>query len=88
MKENKKSIKIIVTDEEDQQISAQAQNCGLSKNAYIKQMALTGQIINSMPEAKIRSILAGIYNLAEQTDDSTTSQQLRKGADQIWLSLR
>lgn len=88
MKENRKSIKIIVTDEEDYQISTQAQICGISKNAYIKQMALVGRIVNSMPEAKIRSVLAEIYNLAEQIDDSTISKQLREEADQIWLSLR
>lgn len=88
MKENRKSIKIIVTDEEDQQISTQAQNCGISKNVYIKQMALVGRIVNSMPEAKIRSVLAEIYNLAEQIDDSAISNHLRKGADRIWLFLR
>lgn len=88
MKENSKSIKIIVTDVEDYQISTQAQNCGLSKNAYIKQMALFGQIINSMSEAKIRSILAELYNLAEQIDDFTISKKLKAGADQIWLYLK
>lgn len=86
--EKKKCIKIILSAEEDQRLSALAQNCGFSKAAYVKEMALSGNIVNSLPEATIRSILAVMYNLADQVEDVSASEQLREGAKRIWRSLK
>ena len=86
--DNKKSMKLILSIDEDNKITMFAQKCGLSKNAYIKKMALNGEISNSLQEAKARGILSQIYILAEQTDDPAISEILKRGADEIWQYLK
>ena len=86
--DNKKSMKLILSIGEDYKITIFARKCELSKNAYIKKMALNGEISNSLQEAKARGILSQIYILAEQTDDPAISEILKRGADEIWQYLK
>lgn len=86
--DNRKPIKVTFSADEDDSITMLAQKCGLSKNAYIKQMALDGKIINSLPEAIARGLLTQIYVLAEQVNDPEISDILKKGADEIWHCLK
>ena len=86
--DNRKSMKLILSIDEDYKITTFAQKCGLSKNAYIKKMALNGEISNSLQEAKARGILSQIYILAEQTDNPAISEVLKRGADEIWQYLK
>lgn len=85
---NTKYTKITLSDDEDQAITLAAQKCNLSKARYIKEMALSGQVVNSLPEAKIRSLIAEMYVLAEQVEDTIIRKQLKEGADSIWQSLK
>lgn len=87
---NKRSIRTIisVSDREDQYIMEQAKKCGLSKSGFIREMALSGQVVNSLPEAKLRSTVAQLYNLAEQIEDVSIRDQIKKGADNLWRSLK
>ena len=83
-----KTIKITLTDEEDVFIAEQAMACGIPKSAYIKDMALTGKVINSMSEATANSICAILYTLSEQAEDMETKNSIKKAADQIWQHLK
>lgn len=86
--DNKKTMKLILTVGEDCTIAMLAQKCGLSKNAYVKKMALNGKITNSLSEAKVMGLLSQIYILAEQTDNPAISKILKEGADEIWHCLK
>ena len=86
--DGKKSIKLTLNADEDNTINILAKRCGLSKNAYIKKMALSGKIINSLPEATARGLLSQIYIMAEQIDDPAINKILKKGADEIWRCLK
>lgn len=85
---NKKSMKLTLSIDEDNKITMFAQKCGLSKSDYTKKMALNGKIINSISEAKIIGLLSQIYVLAEQTDNPAISKILKEGADEIWHCLK
>jgi len=88
--DNKKSVRLTISlsDIENKQLTAQAQQCGLSKAAYIREQTLSGRVVNSLPEAKIRSIIAELYTFAEHVEDITIRKQLRKEADQLWQFLK
>lgn len=83
-----KNIKLTLSADEDQAITERAKACGRSKQAFIKEMALSGQIISSIPEAKIRSLQAEIFFLAEQVQDASISRLLKKSGEAIWQSLK
>lgn len=81
-------LTITLSDEEDKYITTQAQRCGLSKASFIREATLSGQVVNSLPEAKLRGMIARLYTLAEQIEDTSIRKQLKEGADDIWQSSR
>ena len=85
---NTKAIKLTLSAAEDRIITERAKACGRSKQAFIKEMALSGQIISSIPEAKIRSLQAEIFFLAEEVKDATISNLLKERGEAIWQSLK
>lgn len=85
---NKTSIKITFTAEESAAIAEKASACGISKSAYVKNMVLTGKVINTMSEATANSICAILYTLSEQTENAETKNSIKKAADQIWQHLK
>lgn len=88
--DHKNSIRITITlsDEEHQYITAQAKKCGISKASFIREAVLSGQVVNSCPEAQFRSMIAKLYTTAEQVEDTSIRTQLKEGADALWQYLK
>ncbi len=85
---NKRDIKLRLSAEELKHIDERVAQCGTSRNSYIVEMAMFGHIMNSLPEAKLRSAIAILYVGAEQVSDIGIRANLREVADQLWQCLK
>lgn len=83
-----KRLCITLSNIEDIKLTEQAQKCGLSKAGYIRDLIQHGQVINSLPEAKIRSVIAELHCLTEQVEDELARKTLKRRANELWQSLK
>ena len=68
-------------------IHKQAEETGRSMNEYICEAALHAQIINSLPEAKLRGLVASLYTLAKQ-EEMPVRKEIQEVADMLWRYLK
>lgn len=84
---NTHKISFYLNDAQHTKISARAEACNLSVNAFVKQLALdeTDSIKQKRGAA---TTMAKLYAWAEQTTDLTAREYMRKAGDLLWQSLK
>lgn len=87
MNETKK-ITLRLTENNYNYIYDKATESGKSLNKYICETLCSTKPVNSLPEAKARSLLAILYALAEQEECVPARKKIREAADALWQCLK
>lgn len=83
-----KKITLRLSEDNYNSIYKQATESGKTLNKYICEAACNAQMVNSLPEAKVRGLLAVLYTLAEQEEMVPARKKIREAADALWQYLR
>lgn len=84
----RKRISLSLTTQEYEVIQNRCEQTNLSIADYMRQAALTGEIINYTATSKIMRVIGYLNYCSETTETSSLRQELKEVADQLWQFLK
>lgn len=88
MSSERKKIYISFNEEDLKIIEANAAMCNMNRSDFIREMTLTGQVVNYRTYAVILRCISSLYTYANQIEDIATRHSLTEELDKAWLSLK